>query len=77
MTLVVRAVDEGASVVLATHDPALVQACCRRLLFLRDGQLVLDAGLPQGFNELERLEETQYAPGPRPPTVRREVSSER
>jgi len=77
MTLVMRAVDEGVSVVLATHDPALVQACCRRLLFLRDGQLVLDAGLPQGFNELERLGEVQYAPSPRPPTARQEVSSNR
>lgn len=77
MTLVVRAVEEGASVILATHDPALAQACCRRLLFLRDGQLLLDAALPQGFNELERRGETQYTPSLRPPTLRQEVPSER
>jgi len=77
MTLVMRAVDEGASVVLATHDPTLVQACCRRLLFLRDGQLLVDAGLPQGFNELERLGEGQYAPSLRLPSLRQEVSSGR
>jgi energy-coupling factor transporter ATP-binding protein EcfA2 len=77
MTLVMRAVQEGASLILATHDPALAETCCRRLLFLDKGQLLLDAPLPQGFNELERRGEGQYAPSWHPPTRRREVPSQR
>jgi len=77
MTLVMRAVEEGASLILATHDPALAEVCCQRLLFLRDGELLLDASLPQGFHELDRRGEGQYAPNLRPPKRRQEVSSER
>jgi energy-coupling factor transport system ATP-binding protein len=77
MTLVMHAVEEGASLILATHDPSLAQVCCRRLLFLREGQLLLDASLPQGFNELRRRGEGQYTPSLLAPTPRQEVSSER
>jgi energy-coupling factor transport system ATP-binding protein len=75
MNSVMQTVQQGASVILATHDPLLAQACCHRLLFLRNGQLVLDVDLPQAFLELERLGEAQYAPSPRLPSLRQEVSS--
>lgn len=64
MILIGRAAEKGATIILATHDPALARAYCRRLLFLHQGRLLLDADLPHGFSKLEQLGVTQYTPTP-------------
>ncbi|MFX1561890.1 MAG: energy-coupling factor ABC transporter ATP-binding protein, partial [Promethearchaeota archaeon] len=62
MTLILSATLEGAAVLLATHDPSIVQTYCHRLLFLRDGQLLIDANPQQAFTSLQQLGETDYVP---------------
>lgn len=62
MELIMRAVREGASALLVTHDSSVAQAYCHRLLFLREGRLLVNAPIPQAFNQLQRLGETTYLP---------------
>ena len=62
MTIIRQAANEGAAVLLATHDPAIVHAYCNRLLFLSEGKLVLDAPVHQAFSLLQQLGETEYIP---------------
>jgi energy-coupling factor transport system ATP-binding protein len=62
MTVIQQAANDGASIILATHDPAIVHTYCNRLLFLRKGKLILDAPLLQAFTHLQRLGEIEYLP---------------
>ncbi len=62
MTIIKQISNEGAAVLLATHDPAIVHAYCNRLLFLSEGKLVLDAPVHQAFSLLQQLGETEYIP---------------
>lgn len=62
MTIIKQAANEGAAVLLATHDPAIVHAYCTRLLFLSEGKLLLDAPVHQAFSHLRRLGEAEYIP---------------
>jgi len=57
--------ERGATVVLSEQRPTLPLAICERVLFLRDGRLVLDAPREQALEWLE-LEEPGFlqAPGP-------------
>jgi energy-coupling factor transporter ATP-binding protein EcfA2 len=47
---------------LVTHDPRIVQRICTRLVFLSNGQVILDAPLPQAFDELLSLGHDAYVP---------------
>lgn len=47
---------------LVTHDPRIVQRICTRLVFLSKGQMILDAPLPQAFDELLALGHDAYVP---------------
>ncbi|MFX1562251.1 MAG: ABC transporter ATP-binding protein [Promethearchaeota archaeon] len=62
MSLVQSAALDGAAILLATHDPSIVQAYCHRLLFLRDGRLLIDAAPQQAFDRLQQLGETEHVP---------------
>ncbi len=53
-------VKEGGSVILSTHDPQTVKMYCNRLLFLKEGRLLLDNPLPGAFTRLEELGEKQF-----------------
>lgn len=62
MKLIQSAALDGAAVLLATHDPSIVQTYCHRLLFLRDSQLLIDATPKQAYTCLQQLGETDYVP---------------
>ena len=52
----------GKSVIMATHRVDIIQKYCNRLLFLKDGKLILDAPIKEGFNQLSVLGENSYLP---------------
>ncbi|MFX1473894.1 MAG: ABC transporter ATP-binding protein [Promethearchaeota archaeon] len=62
MTIIKQLSTKGGAVILATHDPAIIRAYCNRLLFLDEGELVLDAPIHEAFTLLNRLGETDYLP---------------
>jgi energy-coupling factor transporter ATP-binding protein EcfA2 len=62
MTLIQSATLDGATVLLATHDPLIVQEYCHRLIFLREGQILIDAPPQQAFASLQQQGETDFVP---------------
>ena len=62
MLLLQEAIKQKAAVILASHDPYVIQAYCHRLLFLQDGQLLLDDSVSTAFNKLAELGKSAYLP---------------
>jgi energy-coupling factor transport system ATP-binding protein len=62
MEILERETRRGMAVLLIVHDPYLVERFCHRVLFLRKGQLVIDAPVDEAFGELERFGEDAYLP---------------
>lgn len=56
-------VEQGNSVVLVNHDPEYSARAATRLLFLRDGRLVVDSPTASASAALRELGETVYLPG--------------
>ena len=50
---------QGTTVLLATHDAAVAETYCSRLLFLFDGRLLIDAPVKQGLEHLTILYQTR------------------
>ena len=49
-----------AAVLLATHDAAIAETYCHRLLFLHSGQLLIDAPIKQGLDYVSKLGTNAY-----------------
>ncbi|UCG15797.1 MAG: ATP-binding cassette domain-containing protein [Phycisphaerales bacterium] len=47
---------------MVTHDPRIVLRSCTRVLFVSDGQVTLDAPVPEAFNRLRQAGHDAYAP---------------
>jgi energy-coupling factor transport system ATP-binding protein len=58
MTVVRQEATQGTAVLLATHDTAIVEQYCHRLLFLFEGRLLIDAPVKHGLEYLTLMEHT-------------------
>jgi energy-coupling factor transport system ATP-binding protein len=56
-------VAQGGTVVLVNHAPELIQPYATRLVFFRDGEIVVDAPPEQGFPMLAEMGYSAYLPG--------------
>ena len=54
--------SRGGVAIMACHEPAVVAACCTRVLFLEQGELLIDAPTSRAFAELSRLGKADYLP---------------
>jgi energy-coupling factor transporter ATP-binding protein EcfA2 len=55
---------QDASILLATHDAAIAETYCQRLLFLHTGQLLIDAPIQQGLDYISSLGTSAYRSNP-------------
>ncbi len=55
--------SEGVGVLIIGHDPDIMTRCCDRILFMRDGEIQIDAPSYEAVAELERRGEHDYLPG--------------
>ncbi len=62
MEILQRAALTGTAILLATQDPNIAEAYCHRLLFLRSGQILIDASVKKGLNYLNALGRSAYYP---------------
>lgn len=62
MGLLHERVQDGAAVIMVSHDPEVVRAYATRLLFLEAGRLRLDAPPEEAFRQLAALGRTAYLP---------------
>ncbi|MDO8055373.1 MAG: ABC transporter ATP-binding protein [Candidatus Hermodarchaeota archaeon] len=60
MEVLAQMAHRDTSILLATHDMAIVETYCHRVLFLHSGQLLIDAPIPQGLHYLSRLGTNAY-----------------
>jgi energy-coupling factor transporter ATP-binding protein EcfA2 len=60
MGLLLAHVRRGGAVVLVNHAPAVAAAYASRLIFLAQGQVRVDAPVPQAFSRLRALGRTAY-----------------
>ncbi len=60
MRLQQQAAENGAAILLATHDASIVESYCHRLLFLYAGQLLIDAPVQQGLDYMKNLGDSAY-----------------
>ena len=56
---------QGTTTLLATHDAAIAETYCSRLLFLSDGRLLIDAPVNQGLEYLAIFNQTQVKAEPK------------
>lgn len=59
MTVLQQEALQGTTILMATHDPAIAETYSQRLLFLFDGQLLIDAPIKQGLEYTALLEQTK------------------
>jgi energy-coupling factor transport system ATP-binding protein len=52
----------GNSVILVNHHPDLTQAFCSRMLFLSDGDLIIDSPIPLAFKQLSEMGFDSFLP---------------
>jgi energy-coupling factor transport system ATP-binding protein len=57
-----QVVSIGKSVIMVTHRADIVNEFCNRLIFLKDGEIVLDGPVNEVFNRLSVLGEESYLP---------------
>jgi energy-coupling factor transporter ATP-binding protein EcfA2 len=60
MLLQQEAAENGAAILLATHDRSIAENYCHRLLFLHAGQILIDAPVLQGVNYMKTLGDSAY-----------------
>lgn len=53
----------GGITIMACHEPGVVAECCSRVLFLEEGELLIDAPPAEAFRELARRGYEDYLPG--------------
>ncbi|MFX1564521.1 MAG: ABC transporter ATP-binding protein [Promethearchaeota archaeon] len=58
MTVVRQEVTQGTTVLLATHDTAIAEQYCHRILFLFEGRLLIDAPVRQGLEYMALMKHT-------------------
>jgi energy-coupling factor transporter ATP-binding protein EcfA2 len=54
---------EGVGILVVGHDPDIMTRCCDRILFMREGEILIDAAAQKVGAELERIGEDDYIPG--------------
>ena len=54
--------QRGGLTIMACHEPQVVERCCQRVLFLEQGNLIIDAPTEAAFLELARLGREEYLP---------------
>lgn len=52
----------GGITIMACHEPGVVAECCSRVLFLEEGELLIDAPPAEAFRELARRGYEDYLP---------------
>ncbi len=57
MTIVRQEASQGTAVILATHDTAIAEQYCHRLLFLFEGRLLIDAPVKHGLKYMANMEQ--------------------
>lgn len=60
MTVIREEVTQGTTVLLATHDAAIAETYCTRILFLYNGSLLIDAPVKQGLEYLTVFQQTVH-----------------
>ncbi|MFW9831314.1 MAG: ABC transporter ATP-binding protein [Candidatus Thorarchaeota archaeon] len=60
MQVLQKAQQQGTTIILATHDSAIAETYCDRLLFLSSGRLLIDAPVAQGLGFLNRLNMPEF-----------------
>ena len=64
MKILHQEASQGTTILLATHDAAIAKLYCQRLLFLYDGQLLIDAPVKEGIEYTTMLEHTANSQEP-------------
>lgn len=54
---------DGVGILVVGHDPDIMIRCCDRILFMREGEILIDAAAQKVAAELERMGEDDYIPG--------------
>ena len=57
-----QVVSIGKSVIIVTHRVDIVNEYCNRLIFLKDGEIILDGPVDETFDKLSVLGEKSYLP---------------
>lgn len=57
-----QVISIGKSVLMVTHRSDIVHEFCNRLIFLKDGEIILDGPVNETFNRLSGLGEYSYLP---------------
>ncbi len=65
MSLIRDSADKGKATLMVIHDPELAEMYCDRLLFLRDGKVIVNETVETAFQKLVQLEEHAYTVGRR------------
>lgn len=53
---------KGGAIIMVCHEPDFVEAFCDRVLFLKDGELIIDSPTKQAFNQLKDWGFNDYLP---------------
>ncbi|WP_037999118.1 ABC transporter ATP-binding protein [Thermacetogenium phaeum] len=66
LKLLISALEEhraqGGVTLMVCHEPAVVVACCQRVLFLSEGKLIVDAPVKEALLRLAELGREEYLP---------------
>ncbi|MFX1319840.1 MAG: ABC transporter ATP-binding protein [Promethearchaeota archaeon] len=65
MSVIRSEAAQGTTVLLATHDTAIAETYCSRLLFLFDGRLLIDTHVKQGLEYLALFDQSRVSLEPR------------
>jgi energy-coupling factor transporter ATP-binding protein EcfA2 len=60
LDLLSQHVDEGSTVIMVNHAPAITRRYASRVIFFQDGQIVVDAPTGAAFAQLETMGRTAY-----------------
>ncbi|MGI6413032.1 MAG: ABC transporter ATP-binding protein [Syntrophomonadaceae bacterium] len=52
----------GGITLMVCHEPNIIAACCQRILFLSNGQLLIDAPVKEALDKLAQLGMEEYLP---------------
>jgi energy-coupling factor transport system ATP-binding protein len=63
MTLANGFVEEGGSALMVIHDPDIAEMYCDRLIFLKEGKILVDENTETAFEKLRTIGEEEYTPG--------------
>ena len=63
LDIIEKARERGSACVMVTHDPRAVLRGCTRVLFISQGQVIVDAPVAQAFEQLTEMGHQAYVPG--------------